>query len=101
MRRLLCAVLGGLLLCCCGCREKVDVSGCWVSADNPAYYFILHEDGKCFMLDQADEWVSEGTYIADKAHIEFTTDTGTFVWVREGDGMVFDNGVQRAVYYRE
>lgn len=101
MRRLLCAAVAVMLLLLCGCTAAADVSGRWVSDDNPAYYFILREDGMCFMFDASDEWVSEGTYVADRAHIEFTTDTGMFVWVREGDAMVFDNGITRITYYRE
>ena len=101
MRRLCCTLLLGALLLCGGCADEADVSGCWVSDDNPAYYFVLREDGSCFMFDDNDEWVSEGTYVADRAHIEFITDTGMFVWVREGETMVFDNGTTRTIYYRE
>ncbi len=99
MRRFVCVALAMMMLCS-GCADS-DVCGRWVSDDNPAYSFVLREDGSCVMLDKSDEWVSEGTYIADRAHIEFTTDTGVFVWVREGDTMVFDNGNDVFVYYRE
>lgn len=101
MRRFLCAVFVAAMLLCVGCAAVSDVSGRWVSEDNPAYYFELYEDGSVYMFDTADEWVSAGTYTFDRAHIEFTTDTGDFVWVREGDVMVFDNGNTVFVYYRE
>ncbi len=87
----MCLAILACLLCGCA-HEDASVVGRWVSDDNPAYYFELREDHSCYMFNADDEWISEGTYTADKRQISFRMDTGSFVWVRDDDVMRFEAG---------
>ena len=88
------AVALAMLLLFCGCSQATDMTvvGRWESDDNPAYYFELREDGTCYMFNADDEWISEGSYTANKRQVTFAMDTGSFVWVRDGDAMRFEAG---------
>ena len=84
-------LLGAALALCLfgGCRATASVVGTWATEDPDGYTFRLTEDGRCVMLNAADEWVSDGVYTVDDDYLYFETDTGDFTWLRTEDGMLF------------
>ncbi len=78
-----------LALCLVACGDTPSVVGTWVQDVPQSYSFRLMENGHCVMLDGDGEWVSDGTYTADDDRVYFETDTGSFVWMRTEDGMLF------------
>lgn len=78
-----------LMSCLIACQPAASVVGTWTQEDAGGYAFRLSADGRCVMLDSDGEWVSDGTYTVDDDRVYFETDTGSFVWIRTEEGMLF------------